>query len=140
MCVVQPHTAVKVHESERDLHNLHTFEHRLSWLYTWPQQAKKGGKSKIYGANAPQLSAIWPQATTGTHVPPLHQRWRGGQGVRPGIAITPPNAGKSAAFSLTTRSRLLPAHSLSWDRSKRSGCSQIPVCRRRRVRAHNHYF
>src|SRR5713101_7556365 len=83
MCVVQPHAAVKVHESERDLHNLHTFEHRLSWLYTWPQQAKKGGKSKIYGANAPQLSAIWPQATTGTHVPPLHQRWRGGQGVRP---------------------------------------------------------
>jgi hypothetical protein len=30
MCVVQPHAAVKVHESERDLHTLHTFEHRLN--------------------------------------------------------------------------------------------------------------
>src|SRR6266851_9793066 len=47
MCVVQPHTAVKVHESERDLHNLHTFEHRLSRLYTWRQRAKKGKSQKI---------------------------------------------------------------------------------------------
>ena len=28
------------------MHKLHTFEHRLIWLYTWPQQAKKGKKSK----------------------------------------------------------------------------------------------
>src|SRR5258708_28197248 len=47
MCVVQPHAAVKVHESERDLHNLHTFEHRRSRLYTWRQRAKKGKSQKI---------------------------------------------------------------------------------------------
>src|SRR5258707_15492362 len=41
MCVVQPHAAVKVHESERDMHNLHTFEHRLICLYTWRQQARE---------------------------------------------------------------------------------------------------
>ena len=47
---------------------------------------------------------------------------------------------KHRAFSPATHSRLLPAHSLPWDRSRRSGYSQIPVCRRRRVRAHNHCF
>jgi hypothetical protein len=28
------------------MHKLHTFEYRLIWLYTWPQQAKKGEKPK----------------------------------------------------------------------------------------------
>src|SRR5260370_19754396 len=44
MCVVQPHAAVKVHESERDMHNLHTFEHRLICLYTLRQQAREKTK------------------------------------------------------------------------------------------------
>jgi hypothetical protein len=53
MCVVQPHAAVKVHESERDLHTLHTFEHRLN------RQGK--GKTKKIGRKratvAPYLAA-----------------------------------------------------------------------------------
>jgi hypothetical protein len=28
------------------LHDLHTFEHRLIWLYTWRQQARKGENPK----------------------------------------------------------------------------------------------
>jgi len=56
------------------MHKLHTFEHPLSWLYTWPQQEKERGKPKIYGANAPQLHHIWPQAAPGAmrqHLFPL---------------------------------------------------------------------
>ncbi len=68
MHMVPPLAVVNAHETERDLHKLHTFEYRLSRLYTWPQQAKKGKdpkereKPKKYGANAPQLHPIWPQA------------------------------------------------------------------------------
>jgi hypothetical protein len=28
------------------MHNLHTFEYRLIWLYTWRQQARKGKTQK----------------------------------------------------------------------------------------------
>jgi len=38
---------VNAHETERDLHKLHSFEYRLSRLYTWRQQAKKGKNQKI---------------------------------------------------------------------------------------------
>jgi len=37
---------------------MHTFENRLSWLYTWRQPGKKKEKPKKKGANAPQLGAI----------------------------------------------------------------------------------
>src|SRR5258708_19537431 len=91
---------LKAQETERDMHNLHTFKRRLGWFYTWRQQARKGKnqkirrkcatvapylaskpkereKSKKYGANAPQLHHIWPQAAEDAHapppLPPLHQ-------------------------------------------------------------------
>ena len=62
MHMVQLPAVLKACESERKLHNLHTFESPLSWLYTWRQQAKKEKNPKKYGANAPQLHHIWPQA------------------------------------------------------------------------------
>ena len=74
MRVAQRHTLVNVHETERDLHTMHTIQHRLIWLYTWLQQAKKGKNQKKYGANAPQLHHIWPQAAPGAirqHLFPL---------------------------------------------------------------------
>ena len=74
MCVVQPHAAVKVHESERDLHNLHTFEHRLSRLYTWRQRAKKGKSQKntVQMRHSCTLSGRkQPQALIRQHLFPL---------------------------------------------------------------------
>jgi hypothetical protein len=44
---------------------LHTLKYRLSRLfYTWRQQGKEREreKPKKYGANAPQLRAIWPES------------------------------------------------------------------------------
>jgi hypothetical protein len=54
---------------------LHTLKYRLSRLfYTWRQQGKEKEreKSKKYGANAPQLRHIWPQAAWGAHSPAQH--------------------------------------------------------------------
>src|SRR5260370_42669250 len=82
------------------MHNLHTFEHRLICIYSWTQQERE--KNKKIGRKratvAPYfekirrkctISARYPAASSprrsfaSTPWPPLHQRWRGGQGVRP---------------------------------------------------------
>ena len=44
--MLQHHTRVNVHERERDMPKLHTSEHRLSRLYTWPQQGKAMEKTQ----------------------------------------------------------------------------------------------
>jgi len=74
MRVVQLPAVLKARETERNMQNLHTLEHRLIWLYTWRQQAKQGENPQKYGAHAPQLHPIWPQAATGAmrqHLFPL---------------------------------------------------------------------
>src|SRR5260221_8840723 len=87
MCVVQPHAAVKVHESERDMHNLHTFEHRLICLYTWRQQAReKTQKIRRKRATvAPYLAASSLRssfASTSSPSPSLMERGLGGEARR----------------------------------------------------------
>ena len=54
------------------MHNLHTFKHRLSRLYTWPQQAKKGKNSNKYSANAPYLFVCSLLAPS-THPTDIHE-------------------------------------------------------------------
>src|SRR5260370_6978191 len=62
----------------------------------------KQGKNQKYGANAPHLHHISPQAAPGAS-PPLHQRWRGGEARTLGfsqpsgasIAITHPTPRKA---------------------------------------------
>jgi hypothetical protein len=65
-------------------------------------------KAKKYGANAPQLRHIWPQAAPGAmrqHLFPLSIKgWRGGQGVRPATtATTATNSYKSLSYGLASR-------------------------------------
>jgi len=80
MRVVHPPAGGKAHEIERDLHIL---ENSLSWLYTWPQRGKKREKPKKYGAYAPQMHHIRPQATPGaTPHPPFPLSITAGEGKR----------------------------------------------------------
>ncbi|HKF36872.1 MAG TPA: hypothetical protein VKB35_08225 [Ktedonobacteraceae bacterium] len=81
--MIQRHAVLKACESERDLHNLHAFQHRLGWLYTWPQQAKEREKSKNVRRKratvAPYLAASRPNSHMPAPLPPLHHRWSGGK-------------------------------------------------------------
>src|SRR5258707_3233003 len=84
MCVVQPHAAVKVHESEHDMHNLHTFEHRLICIYTLRQQARE--KTQKIGRKcatvAPYLAASSHRrsfASTSSPSPSKMERGPGGE-------------------------------------------------------------
>src|SRR5258707_10531078 len=81
---------LKAQETERDMHNLHTFKRRLGWFYTWRQQARKGKNQKIRrkcATVAPYLAASRHRRSCASTSSPLHQRWRGEE-VRPTTTAT----------------------------------------------------
>src|SRR5258708_431985 len=87
MRVVHRQAVRKARETERTRQHLHTLEHRLICLYTWRQQAKQGENPqkirRTCTTSAPYLAASRPRSHAPAPLPPLHHRWRGGQGVRP---------------------------------------------------------
>ncbi len=108
MRVVQLHAVLKARETERDLQNLYTLEHRLICLYTWRQQGKKREKPKnmthmhhsctISGRKPPQE----PCASTPSPSPSLMERGLGGL---TSIGFLPLGAGlfpRSAFLSFST--------------------------------------
>src|SRR5215469_10585419 len=77
MHVAQRHTVGKALEIEHNLHNLHTLQYRLIWLYTWPQKARKW-KNQKFTAHMHHTCTLSGRKPPQEPFPPLHHRWRGG--------------------------------------------------------------